>query len=203
MEELINKFLTLGSGYGYGSGSGSGSGSGDGDGYGDGVGSGSGDGFGVGSGDGVSLYNRQKVYLIDDIQTIIESVKGDYAKVHTLQSDLTLKPCFIARIGDYFAHGETLKAAVRDAQSKYNQNLSEEKRIEMFVEQFEEGKKYPAKLFFDWHNILTGSCDYGRKEFCRERGIDVDNDVFTVTEFFNLTKNSYGKDIIINLMSRF
>jgi len=137
--------------------------------------------------------------MIDDIPTIIESIRANYAKGCILQDDLTLKPCYIAKVGDYFAHGETLKQAFNDANAKYTQNLSEDERISMFLEHFATYKKYPAKEYFVWHNTLTGSCEYGRKSFCEQRGINVDTDEFTVSEFIELTKNSYGSEIIKKL----
>ena len=235
MEDLIKKFLSIGSGSGdgYGDGSGSGSGSGDGygygDGYGDGSGSGSGygsgygygDGYGDGSGDGygygdgygdgygsgsgsgygygVKTYNGQKVYIIDGLETIIESIKANYSKGFILNKDLTLKPCYIAKTGDCFAHGGTLKDAVRDATKKYTHTLPVEERIKSFTQQFKKGTKYRAEEFFNWHNTLTGSCEFGRKQFCFDNVINVSTDKLTVEEFIKLTKNSYGKDIILQL----
>lgn len=70
----------------------------------------------------------------------------------------------------------------------------------MFVKEFKSKGLYPAKLFFDWHNILTGSCEYGRKDFCRVNNIDIENDMMTVKEFLSLTKNAYGRDIIEKLI---
>lgn len=205
---------SYGNGYGYGSGSGSDSGYGDGYGYGygDSLGNGYGDGYGLGYGDrlgngygygygagynyGISKYKGHKVYNVDYIKTVIESVKGNYARGYTISEDLTTKSCYIARKGNYFAHGETLKDAVRDVQHKYNENLTEEERIKMFTEQFKRGEKYPAKTFFEWHNTLTGSCEFGRKHFCKEHNINLESDSFTVLEFTELTKSSYSPEII-------
>ena len=223
MEEIIKQFLAVsygdGSGYGYGSGSGSGDGSGYGDGSGSGYGSGSGDGsgsgygsgsgsgYGSGSGSGngygIKSINNQKVYTIDSVKTIIYYVHDNYAKGAILQSDLTLKPCWIAKCGDFFAHADTLHTAVEEAQAKHNQNLSTEERIAMFITEFQKEKKYPAHKFFAWHNTLTGSCKMGRKNFCEEHGIDIDNDQFTVAEFIELTINSYGGEIIKELQKQY
>ena len=68
-EQVIARFLALrltGSGSGDGSGSGSGSGSGD--------------GYGDGYGDGIKEINGQRVYMIDGVPTLIDRVRGDYAK---------------------------------------------------------------------------------------------------------------------------
>lgn len=187
MESLINKFLSVSSG--------SGSGSGDGDGF----GSGSGSGFGDGS--GVKSLNGKPVYIIDDTPTIIESIKANYAKGFIVQGDLTLKPCWIAKVGNYFAHGGTLAEAHADAMTKYTQRMPVEERIKLFNEHFLRSKKYPAIEFFKWHNTLTGSCEFGRRSFCQERGIDIEKDELTVEEFISLTKNSYGSDVIKQIIA--
>ena len=62
-----------------------------------------------------------------------------------------------------------------------------------------EEKKYPAQDLFDWHHRLTGSCMAGRKAFCLNRQIDLENDSFTVDEFINLTRDDYGGCVIRNL----
>ena len=210
MEELINKFLALGSCYGYGNvsgdgdgdGSGSGYGSGDGDGYGSGDGYGNvyGDGYGDGYGSGLSTYNGKKVYMIDDTATLIDSVHSQYARGSIINSDLTLTPCFIARSGDYFAHGETLEDAKRDAEAKALKNESIEQRIERFKTAYPD---YDAKVsnaeLYKWHNVLTGSCDLGRKRFAREHNIDIENGCMTVREFVELTKNAFGGAVIKQL----
>ncbi len=206
LKEQIKQFLSIdvgsGSGYGYGYGYGSGSGSGDGDGDGYGSGSGDGDGDGSGYGYGVKELNGETIYMIDDTPTFIDSVHGNYAKGRILQSDLTTKDCFIAKVyGRYFAHGETLKQAFNDAMNKSFQDISEDERIARFKEQYPDNDmKIPARELFDWHNRLTGSCEMGRNNFVRNHGIDIDNDSFTVREFVELTKNDYGGSTIRKIM---
>ena len=77
--------------------------------------------------------------------------------------------------------------------------MPEEKRIEAFLEAHREDKKYPAQDLFDWHHRLTGSCMAGRKAFCLNHQIDLENDLFTVAEFINLTRDDYGGSVIRNL----
>ena len=191
-----------GYGYGYGSGSGSGYGDGSGDGYGSGYGSGSGDGSGDGS--GLKTLNGHKVYMIDGVTTLIYGVHGNMATGVIVQRDLTLKPCYIAKVGNCFAHGDTIKDAVADAHSKYIQDLPEEERLQSFVDAHPSlEEKYPAKDLFEWHNTLTGSCRMGRENFCNERGIDIEEDSFTIEEFVELTKDSYGGDIIKQILKTY
>ena len=85
-------------------------------------------------------------------------------------------------------------------QEKLYDDSTEEERILKFKKHFSDfSKKYSAKDLFIWHHVLTGSCKAGREAFCTDKGIDVDNDRFTVYEFIELTKNSYGGDIIRRL----
>ena len=210
MEDVIKQSLAVSSGYGSGDGSGSGScdgssygygdGYGDGDGDGSGYGDGDGDGDGYDSGDGIKSYNGHEVYIIDDMQTIIYSVHGNIARGVTINRDLTLADCYIAKYEDYFAHGETAKQAMADAQSKAYQNKPIEERIGYVVE------KYPDvdvpiehSALFSLHNFLTGSCLFGRKEFAKAHSLDPEHGAMTMREFIHLTKDAFGGDNIRQL----
>lgn len=208
MEDRIKQFLSIGSGSGYGSGDGCGDGCGSvcgdgcgsGYGYGSGYGSGCGDGYGCGSGCGIKSINGNSIYVVDSIPTIITNVKGNIAKGFILQSDLSLTPCFIAKENNQFSHGNTLHEAFESLREKLYDDSTEEERILKFKEHFSDfSRKYSAKDLFIWHHVLTGSCKAGREAFCKDKGIDVDNDRFTVYEFIELTKNSYGGEIIRKL----
>ncbi len=222
LEEQIEQFLTVsygygdgygygygsgygygygyGSGYGYGYGYGSGSGSGDGDGSGDGSGDGYGYGYGYGDGDGITEFKGKKVYQIDSVPTLIDKVHGSYAVGSILNNDFTLTPCYIAKAGNSFAHGETLKKAKLDAEAKELERMPIEERIKKFHEAFPDANtKIPARQLYDWHHILTGSCQMGRDQFAHQHDIDIDHDEFTVCEFVSLTCHSYGSDSIKRL----
>ena len=194
-----------GSGSGYGSGDGSGSGYGYGSGYGsgsgDGSGSGSGSGYGSGDGDGVKMFNGDKVYMIDDVPTIIKSIRNNVAKGFILNEDFTLEETFVVKENNQFAHGKTLHEAFQSLQEKLYDDSTEEERLEAFKEHFKDfSKKYSAKELFTWHHVLTGSCKQGRESFCKQHGIDLDEDMFTIYEFVKLTKDSYGEDVIKKLV---
>ena len=218
MEDLIKQFLSIGSGYGYdygsgdgygsgyGSGSGSGYGYGDGSGYGSGYGSGdgydygSGSGYGDGSGDGIKTYNGQEVYYIDSVPTLIYSVLGNYAKGAILNNDLTLTDCYIAKNGNYFAHGETLRIAYADAQAKVLQNIPVEERIAKVKQDYPDpDKPIEHSTLFSLHSMLTCSCMMGRKEFAKAHDLDPKNGTMTMREFIMLTKDAFGGDVIRKL----
>ena len=205
LEDRIKAFLSLnsgsgdGDGDGDGDGSGSGSGSGDGSGYGDGSGSGDGYGSGSGSGDGVKEVNGDGVYMVDGVPTIIKSVRDNIAQGFILQSDLTQKLCFIVKEQNKFAHGDTLHDAFTALQEKLYDGSTEEERIEAFRKKFHEyDTSYPNRDLFAYHHVLTGSCRMGRECFCISKGIDLDGTT-TIREFIELTKGSYGGDVICKL----
>lgn len=203
-----------GSGYGsggYGDGDGDGSGycpggygdgDGDGSGYGEGPGSGNGKGYGSGScvGSGVSEYNGRKAYMIDSVATIIDHVHGPVAKGRILRQDLTTVPCYIVKRDGLFAHGKTIREAMDALREKLFENMPEEARIAEFIKAHEWGKTYSAVDFYDWHHRLTGSCEMGRREFAKSHGYSLTEDeLLTVEEFIELTKNSYGGSVIRKL----
>lgn len=209
LETKIKNFLNLSYGNGSGNGSGYGDGDGSGDGYGDsygyGNGSGSGYSYGDGYGDsdgygyGVKEINGDTVYMVDDVPTIIKSVRGNIAQGYILQSDLTQKPCYIVKEQNMFAHGETLHDAFSALQEKLYDGSTEEERIEAFRKKFPEyDTLYPNRDLFAYHHVLTGSCRMGRESFCEDKGISLDGST-TVREFVELTKDSYGSDIIRKL----
>ena len=197
LENKIKKFLAIDVGYGYGDGYGDGDG--DGSGYGDGDGS----GYGSGYGSGIKVFNGDKVYLVDNILTIFISIRGNVAKGYILQSDLQLKPCFIVKENNKFAHGDTLRDAFNSLKEKLYDDSTEEERIEAFKKKFPEyDVKYDNGDLFTYHHVLTGSCRMGRESFVSDRGLSLDGKT-SIREFVELTKNAYGGDIIKKLPSAY
>lgn len=210
-----------GTSQGCGSGYGSGCGSGESDGRGrsydccygdfnDSNGSGSGIGFGSSNGSGssctygygngnedIKALNGNIVDYIDSVPTIIIQVKGNFAKGYIIDEDnLTSVPCYIAKVGNSFAHGKTLKEAVTDAKAKEIEKMPIEERIEKFKDVFGSlDSEHTGKEFYDWHHILTGSCRMGRDGFCKTHKIDLKKK-YTVKYFLDITKDSYGSDVI-------
>jgi hypothetical protein len=210
LDDKIKAFLSVswgsgegwGEGSGWGSGSGSGWGEGSGSGEGSGWGEGSGSGSGEGSGEGVTQVDGKNVYQIDGTPTLIQSIRGNVAHGAILYDDLTLTPCYVVKQDNLFAHGETLRDAMEALRDKLFEDMPEEERISAFLAETECGKKYPNQHFYAWHHRLTGSCDMGRKAFAKNHGIDVENGTMTLEKFLELTKNSYGGDVIRHVQER-
>lgn len=186
LEETIKDFLIFGNGCGCG--------------YSDGDGNGCGysNGYGYGEYKDISMFNGNKVYIIDNIPTIIKSVKGAFAKGFIFNKDMMLMSCYVVKSQGLFAHGKTIKEAYQALQEKLLEDMPVEERIEKFLKEFKMGVKYPNKHFFDWHHILTGSCLFGRQQFCKNKRIDLEGKM-TVEQFIKLTENDYGGDIIKKL----
>lgn len=191
--------------YGFGWGISSGSGAYTGDGSGTFSGKcdafGKGDGSGVGSSvnKGIKELNGDNVYLVDDIQTIVKSVHGNIAQGFILNSSLTLRPCYIVKEQNHFAHGETLHDAFSSLQEKLYDDSTEKERIEAFIKKFPNyDTPYSNRDLFTYHHVLTGSCRFGRDSFCKDKGINLDGST-TVREFVSLTKDSYGSETIRRL----
>lgn len=192
--------------YGYGTGCGSGSIYGSGRGYGSGSGSGSGYGTGCGYyyGDdhGLLYFDGKPVHRIDSVPTVILHVKGNLAKGFIVNRDLTTERCYVAKSGNMFAHGKTIKETQEALHKKIFANMGTDEKIDAFMREFKPGAKYPAKLFYEWHNKLTGSCEFGRNAFVRNHGIDLENGMYTPEEFVDITKDDFGGDIIKQIKER-
>ena len=206
--------------YNYGRGIGYGNGKG----YGDGVGKGReynfGHGYGWGNGcdydcnygngngnsysDRIKNINGYDVYRVDDIPTIFTHIHGNIAKGYILEQNVILKPCYIVKGNGYFAHGETLRDAQFALEEKILSGMDIRKKIKLFKEKFSDvNKKYLVKDFYQWHHILTGSCEMGRKSFARNHDIDIENDMMTVKEFISLTEDAYRGKIIKELKENY
>ena len=104
-----------GDGYGYGYSNGSGSRCGD--------GSCSDYGYINGNENNIKEINGNIIDYIDDIPTIITQVHDTFANGFIVKNNLTLSPCFIAKVGNSFAHGNTLEEAIADAEHKEKRRL--------------------------------------------------------------------------------
>ncbi len=191
MEDVkVKAFLSVDYGSGYGSG------------YGYGYGSGDGSGYGYGSGYGIKVFDGQKVYMIDGVQTLIDHVHGNVAKGAILNGDLTLDDCYVVKAENTFAHGKTIQEAMEALEEKLFEDMPVDEKIDRFLEKFQKDQEYPTKEFFDWHNRLTGSCDQGRRAFARDHDIDLENGMMTVQQFIELTRNAFGGSVIRQLEER-
>lgn len=110
-------------GYGCGSGLSAGYGCGDASGY----------GYALGDGDGdisyncynkdIKVFNGNIVDYINDFPIIITQVHYNLAYGYILNKDLTLEPCFIAKVGSSFGLRKNIKDAFDDAKNNEMERL--------------------------------------------------------------------------------
>ena len=158
---------------------------------------GAGAGYGDGDGDGIEEFNDHKVYSIDGVPTCITQVKGDIARGFTIKYNSIMVPCFIARFDGFFAHGKTPHSAMRDAQEKAIKAKPMSERIADITKTHPDpDKEVECAELFSLHHILTGSCEFGRRQFCERHGIDVETDKMTMRRFCEMTRCEYGGEAI-------
>ena len=203
VDPKAERFARAGSGSGDGSGSGYGYGYGYGDGYGSGDGYGYGDSYDRSNGSLLCLgaYCGSKVYSIDCVPTLIDAVLGSYAKGRILMGDMTTRPCYIAKEGESFAHGDTLREAQTALWEKLIVGKPLDERIAAFLACHTLTDAYPNRDLFEWHHCLTGSCLAGRKAWVQSHGIDMDGKT-TVADFIRLCEDDFGGDVIRALKER-
>lgn len=151
----------------------------------------------------MSEFEGHKVYMVDHIPTCIESVhismSLSYAIGFTIEDFWRRCPTVVAKVAGYFAHGDSLRQAIQDAQKKMLHNIPIEDRIKQFVELYPNiHQLVPNKKLFDAHHYLTGSCYFGRQQFCKGNGINLENSM-SVADFIRWTCQEYGDDVIRKL----
>lgn len=152
-----------------------------------------------------SVFNQMHnttIYYIDSIPTIIYNVKGDIAKGAILsENDMTLTPCFIMKKGDVYAHAKTLHEAHKIVHDKFEKKYNVDDRINKFKNEFPDFNiKVKAKELFNWHYYLTGSCALGKIALLNDKHIDLENDMVSVHDFIELSRDKFGWDVIVKLL---
>ena len=151
----------------------------------------------------MSEFEGFKVYMVDHVPTCIESVhismSLSYAVGFTIENYSKRCPTIVAKVAGYFAHGDSLREAVQAAQEKLLRNIPIEYRIKAFVELYPDiHQLVPNKKLFDAHHTLTGSCYFGRQQFCKGNGIDLESSM-SIADFIRWTCAEYGDEIIHKL----
>lgn len=199
------------SGNGDGTGKGSGNGFGIGDGMGDYYGGLFGSGYGNGSGNGmeddgdllsITRVGDNTIYNINGAPIAIDNIKGNIAKGRILNDDMTFTDCWIVREGNCIEYGKDLHDTHKAAQRESAIQLPKEERLKMFVQRFPSPDELiPIKELYNWHHVLTGACKYWSKEWCKQNGFNVEDEIYCVSirKFVNLTEFEWGGDIIKEL----
>lgn len=63
---------------------------------------------------------------------IVEHVRGDFAQGYVLMNTISFEPCYIAKNGDYFAYGKTL----RDANMALRETIKKDEIVRELISEF-------------------------------------------------------------------
>ena len=77
-----------------------------------------------------------------------------------------LKRCYIAQRGDLYAHGDTVKTALRDLQFKIDRNLD--------VSEHADAVKASGRVTLSQFRCITGACEDGVRQHLAGHGHDLD-----------------------------
>ena len=102
------------------------------------------------------------------------------------------KYCFIAEKDRFYAHGVTVKDAVKDLEFK----LCKERGIEQY-------RDYTLDSLADYifYRVMTGAYQMGTEAFMRAHGIDP-TDKYTIRQVIELTKGEYGHERLMQNLKK-
>jgi len=104
-----------------------------------------------------------------------------------------LRKCFIARRGELYAHGETIKDAVDDVNFKFLQ-------IDFNASSLVDDIKTRQNVTINDYRLLTGACLNGVHQFLRSHCIDYENqESIPLEQVISLTANAFGGERIAEL----
>lgn len=133
--------------------------------------------------------NGKSIRMIDGIATFLYNSKT-IAGFEVFKGEFfnTKKLCYVAKKGDFTAHGKTSKKSVEDVNFKFLQaNLDVEKLVNEIKE-----KGFMSVIDF---RLITGACELGCKNFLNEKGIANIKELPLFDAIF-LIRNQFGWDRI-------
>ena len=146
-------------------------------------------------------YQGKPVEYIDGLPCIIIAEHASSAMVDVIsEKDYTLSRAYIAEVDGYYGHGSTLREAIDYARAKSLEGRPLEDRLAIVRRAFaksEDGKLSVGELS-EYHNLLTGSCQYGRSRFIEEKNLSL-TDRFSLDEFVEIVGFAYGGENVKRL----
>ena len=119
------------------------------------------------SGVGIKRYNGNDVYFINGYALYITHIRKPYAMGEIIKNDLTTQPCYIARVNNHIAVGESLHDVIEELRDKISiSNDNEYDVAQAFVLAHPDyEKEYDWDEMVFWHSLTTASCKEGRDKF--------------------------------------
>ncbi len=149
--------------------------------YGNGSSLGSGDKYGRGnsfininpihdfSGIGLKEYNGHKLYYINNYVLYITNIHFPYAMGEIIKNDLTTQKCFIAKVNNHIAVGESIHSVIDELREKIKVSTDNEFDVaKAFVLSHPDyDKEYDWDEMVLWHSLTNYSCEEGRRKFTK------------------------------------
>ena len=106
-------------------------------------------------------------------------------EVTIYETEENKQKAYVARKGDKFAHGKTIKEAKNDLRYKIS-----DRDTSKFKSWKKEDVK-PTDEIIEAYMTITGACSFGTKQFCNEIKL---KDEYRVEDIFELTKGRFGAE---------
>ena len=95
-----------------------------------------------------------------------------------------LDQCYVARSGDTYAHGNSIKRAIDDLAFKMADKLDREEVIAEI--------RSSGQVTRHQYRAITGACQSGVDDFLRQAGVPEDLDAMPLQDVLHITKGAYG-----------
>jgi hypothetical protein len=156
---------------------------------------------------GITIYDNATIKQIDrnlkvPFDTWLERglvvADGIYQELISTQTkeDLTLYQTnkgYVARIGEFFAHGETENEAIVDLRFKMS------KRDISIYQEWTKDSVADVTAMIIAYRTITGACSQGTKDFCRSIKLA---DKYKVSDVIKITKGKYGHEEFANFFQK-
>jgi hypothetical protein len=116
--------------------------------------------------------------------------RAQYFKGH-LDTD---PKCYVAQLGDLYAHGDTADKAIRDLRFKQAQ-------VDFDCDELVETIRERGTVKFNDYRLLTGACESGLQEGLRSLGLDPDLPELALSDALRLSKGRFGGERFAELLA--
>ena len=96
-----------------------------------------------------------------------------------------LKRCYVAQLGDCYAHGSTVEQAMRDARFKSMEHDFDEDELVAEI-------KARGTVRIDDFRLITGACEEGTRHGMAQAGLDRDADELPLATVLGAAFGEYG-----------
>ena len=97
-----------------------------------------------------------------------------------------LKRCYVAQLGEHFAHGKTVEKAMRDVRFKWMEREFDQEELVAEI-------KARGTVLIEDFRLVTGACEEGTRHGMEQAGLDPDADELPLAVVLGAAFGSYGE----------